>query len=106
MPTQTVAARKTCRSTSPHGRCVRHWISPSPIWASRSDEHDGAEVEEARRAIAARREVAEAEEEGQQEDPHDRRMDVDDRLQASQAVDLVGRAAAGVRAGRGRKALR
>jgi len=33
---QTVAATATWTSTSPHGRCVRYWMSPSAIWTSTS----------------------------------------------------------------------
>jgi hypothetical protein len=61
-------ARKTCSSTSPTAGACATAALPAPS-GQEDDEHRGAELEEARRAITARGEVAEAEDEGQQEDP-------------------------------------
>jgi hypothetical protein len=49
-----------------------------PHLGEQQDEHAGTELEEARSAVAACREVAEAEQERQQEDPHEHRMHVDE----------------------------
>ena len=66
-------------------------------------ENGCAELEEAFRTVAARRQVAKAEAEGQEEDPDDRRVGIDERCQPSKPVDLVRSPAAGVRPRGGRK---
>src|SRR2546428_13692925 len=60
-------------------------------------ENGCAELEEPRRTVTASSEVAEAEDEGQQEDPDGRRVGIDERRQPSHPPDLVCRPAAGVR---------
>ena len=57
-------------------------------------EHADGEGEEAMRPLASRGEVTEAEQEREQEDPDDGTVDVDDRLEPAEPVDLVRLAAA------------
>src|SRR5690348_2349913 len=66
-------------------------------------EHSGAEGEETRRPLAPRGEVAEAEQEGEQEDADDHRVDVNDGLEAAEPVDLVRGSSPGMRPGGSRE---
>ena len=77
LPAQTAAASATWTSTTPQGRCVRYWISPTAIWASRSAEQDERRAEQPGAPRGARTATPSSDEEG---DPEDRRrphVDVD-----------------------------
>ena len=94
---QTAAARPTCTSTSDQGRCVRYCTSPSAICASSTREARPAPSANSRgQRSPLRGEVAEHEDERDREDRDGRGMDVDQRLQPPEPVDVL-RAAAGVR---------
>jgi len=98
---QTAAASPTWARTSGHGRCVRYWISPIAIWTSRAAS-TAREKPKRRGAGSTRGEVAEKEDEPDSEHGHGPRVDVDERLQPPEPVDVLG-AAAGMRPGRGRE---
>src|SRR6185437_16407506 len=76
---------------------------PQPHLDEEQHEDADAEREEPRCVFPSRGEIAEAEQEREQEDPHDYGVRVDDRLQASEPVDLVRGASARMRSRGGRE---
>ena len=92
MPIQTVGGEEDVQQHEPPGQMGAPLQLPQAHLGEEQDEDADAEREEPRRVLASRGEIAEAEQEGEQEDPHDHGVHVDDRLAGVRSRSILSAA--------------